>query len=154
MTENMNNGLTFRAWSLSRQKYLVLTEDGGKKTPKIRATGDDEGKESQITMVPNTAYQTFNENSAHFVFTAQDGQNYALITDLKNGTVSFTKYEKSSEHIGAFVKESLGEQGPTYALRVAQSQSCIAANKDGFLSLRPFERIYPHPDTIFVLSKV
>lgn len=44
----------------------------------------------QITMVPNTAYQTFNENSAHFVFAAQDGQNYALITDLKNGTVSFT----------------------------------------------------------------
>lgn len=41
-------------------------------------------------MVPNTAYQTFNENSAHFVFAAQDGQNYALITDLKNGTVSFT----------------------------------------------------------------
>ena len=41
-------------------------------------------------MVPNTAYQTFDENSAHFVFTAQDGQNYALITDLKNGTVSFT----------------------------------------------------------------
>lgn len=73
---------------------------------------------------------------------------------IKN-VLSFTqKYEKSSEHIGAFVKESLGEQGPTYALRVAQSQSCIAANKDGFLSLRPFERIYPHPDTIFVLSKV
>ncbi|XP_058965803.2 uncharacterized protein [Pocillopora verrucosa] len=154
MTENMNNGLRFRAWSLSRQKYLVLTEDGGEKTPKIRATGDDEGKESQFTMVLNTANLTFNENSAHLVFTAQDGQNYALIADLKDGTVSFTKYEKSSEHIGAFVKESLGEQGPTYALRVAQSQSCIAANKDGFLSLRPFERIYPHPDTIFVLSKV
>ena len=47
MTENMNNGLRFRAWSLSRQKYLVLTEDGGKKTPKIRATGDDEEKESR-----------------------------------------------------------------------------------------------------------
>lgn len=77
-----------------------------------------------------------------------------IFLKIKN-VLSFTqKYEKSSEHIGAFVKESLGEQGPTYALRVAQSQSCIAANKDGFLSLRPFERIYPHPDTIFVLSKV
>lgn len=41
-------------------------------------------------MVLNTAIETFNENSAHLVFTAQDGQNYALITDLKNGTVSFT----------------------------------------------------------------
>ena len=44
----------------------------------------------QFTMVLNTAIETFNENSAHLVFTAQDGQNYALITDLKNGTVSFT----------------------------------------------------------------
>lgn len=41
-------------------------------------------------MVLNTAIETFNENSAHLVFTAQDGQNYALTTDLKNGTVSFT----------------------------------------------------------------
>lgn len=41
-------------------------------------------------MVLNTANLTFNENSAHLVFTAQDGQNYALIADLKDGTVSFT----------------------------------------------------------------
>lgn len=44
----------------------------------------------QFTMVLNTAIETFNENSAHLVFTAQDGQNYALIADLKDGTVSFT----------------------------------------------------------------
>lgn len=152
MTENANDAPKFRAWSLSQQKCIVVTEDGGNKAPKCSGTGDDSEKKSQFTMVLNTANPNVDENSVHFVFT-EDGQQYALVPDLESDTIAFVNFKESSKHIGAFVKDSFG-QGPTYALKVAQSQKCIAANKDGFLSLRPFDRVYPHPDTIFVLSKV
>lgn len=152
MTENANDASTFRAWSLSRQKCIVVTDDGGKKAPKCTGAGDDSEKKSQFTMVLNTANPIFDENSVHLVFTEGD-QKYTLVPDLESDTIVSANYEESSKHIGAFVKDSFG-QGPTYALRVARSQKCIAANKDGFLSLRPFDRVYPHPDTIFFLSKV
>lgn len=141
-----------RIWSLTSRDFLVLTKNGDTIQPGWTGSGD--GPTSEVNVYENTENPTMGENSAHFVFSSSDDQKYALNADEQNGAISFTHYTRPTATTGAFVRESLGtELGPFFALRVAKSKKCIAADKDGNLSLKPFNRVFPHPHTFFIVSQ-
>ncbi|KAJ7373596.1 hypothetical protein OS493_011201 [Desmophyllum pertusum] len=146
----------YRMWSVATQNFLRLKENGDNIQAEFTGNGNEQS--SEFTSIANTTNNPrVDENSWHLVFQGSDGTQYALHVNKQHGTFSFQPYTTlASAGIAAFVPESFGipQRSPFKALKVASSQKCIACNKDGTLSLKTFKDIYPHPDTIFVISEV
>lgn len=59
--------------------------------------------------------------------------------------------ESASTATVAFVPVTFS--GPFKALKVSNSKKCIASKGNGSLTLKEFNPVYPHPDTIFVITE-
>ena len=73
-----------------------------------------------------------------------------------------SQQEFTGEHSSTavtFVPESFKGDGPFKALLIASNsgdpnmQKCIASERDGTLSVKEFDPVYPHPGTMFVITK-
>jgi len=93
------------------------------------------------------------ENSFHLVFEVTDRTKYALDANTSNDTVSVKLLtDATSNSPVSFVPEPFFNS-PFKALKISRSDKCIASNRNGTLSLKTFDPLFPHPDTIFVITK-
>ncbi|XP_078347358.1 uncharacterized protein LOC144632560 [Oculina patagonica] len=148
----------YRIWSLTSQKYLALKEDGAS-NPTVDCTGTEELQSTEFTRTQNTTTAKPSEVSWHYVYRAKNGTKYALHVNEKQtpATISFQPFTgQSSASLAAFVPTHfcMASPGLFKALKVANSQNCIASNKDGQLSLQSFKTDDPHPGTIFVITEI